>query len=51
MRLEVFAQKSQKWIQMQKQRYGEKPKGGFVNMRKQVSCTLLHVYLHIVTPN
>ena len=33
---EVLAQKSQKWIQMQKKRYGEKRKGGFVDMGKQV---------------
>jgi pre-mRNA-processing factor 8 len=34
---EVLAHKSQKWIQMQKKRYGEKRKGGFVDMGKQVS--------------
>lgn len=34
---EVLAQKSQKWIQMQKKRYGEKRKGGYVDMGKQVS--------------
>ena len=33
---EVLAQKSQKWIQMQRKRYGEKRKGGFVDMGKQV---------------
>ena len=33
---EVLAQKSKKWIQMQKKRYGEKRKGGFVDMGKQV---------------
>lgn len=33
---EVLAQKSQKWIQMQKKRYGEKRKGGYVDMGKQV---------------
>ena len=33
---EVLAQKSQKWVQMQKKRYGEKRKGGFVDMGKQV---------------
>lgn len=33
---EMLAQKSQKWIQMQKKRYGEKRKGGFVDMGKQV---------------
>ena len=31
---EVLAQKSQKWIQ---KRYGEKQKGGFVDISKQVS--------------
>jgi hypothetical protein len=34
---EVLAQKSQKWIQMQNRRYGEKRKGGYVDMGKQVS--------------
>lgn len=34
---EVLLQKSQKWIQMQKKRYGEKRKGGYVDMGKQVS--------------
>ena len=33
---EVLAQKSQKWIQMQKRRYGEKRTGGYVDMGKQV---------------
>jgi pre-mRNA-processing factor 8 len=33
---ENLAQKSQKWIQMQKKRYGEKRKGGYVDMGKQV---------------
>jgi pre-mRNA-processing factor 8 len=33
---ELLAQKSQKWIQMQKKRYGEKRKGGYVDMGKQV---------------
>ena len=33
---DVVAQKSQKWIQMQKKRYGEKRKGGFIDMGKQV---------------
>jgi hypothetical protein len=28
--------KSQKWVQMQKKRYGQKRKGGFVDMGKQV---------------
>ena len=36
---EVLAQKSQKWVQMQKKRYGEKRKGGFVDMGKQVCAT------------
>jgi pre-mRNA-processing factor 8 len=34
---EVIAQKSQKWIQMQKKRYGEKRKAGYIDMGKQVS--------------
>jgi pre-mRNA-processing factor 8 len=33
---EALAQKSQKWIQMQNRRYGEKRKGGYVDMGKQV---------------
>jgi pre-mRNA-processing factor 8 len=33
---EVLAQKSQKWVQMQNKRYGEKRKGGYVDMGKQV---------------
>jgi pre-mRNA-processing factor 8 len=33
---EVLAQKSQKWVSMQKKRYGEKRKGGYVDMGKQV---------------
>ena len=37
---EVLAQKSQKWIQMQKKRYGEKRKGGYVDMGKQVSTII-----------
>jgi hypothetical protein len=37
---EVLAQKSQKWIQMQRKRYGEKRKGGYVDMGKQVCCIL-----------
>jgi hypothetical protein len=34
---EVLAVKSQKWIQMQKKRYGQKRKGGYVDMGKQVN--------------
>jgi len=48
---EVLAQKSQKWIQMQKKRYGEKRKGGFVDMGKQVSTDVGHDSVHIVTPS
>lgn len=33
---EVLAQKSHKWIQMQNKRYGEKRKGGFIDVGKQV---------------
>ncbi|KAF8194228.1 NUC071 domain-containing protein [Pholiota molesta] len=32
---EAIAQKSQKWVQMQRKRYGEKRKGGYVDMGKQ----------------
>ncbi|KAJ3800917.1 NUC071 domain-containing protein [Lentinula aff. detonsa] len=32
---EIIAQKSMKWVQMQKKRYGEKRRGGFVDMGKQ----------------
>jgi pre-mRNA-processing factor 8 len=33
---EVLAQKSQKWIQMQNKRYGERRKGGYIDIGKQV---------------
>jgi hypothetical protein len=33
--------KSQKWIQMQKKRYGQKRKGGYVDMGKQVRYTTI----------
>jgi pre-mRNA-processing factor 8 len=46
---EVLAHKSQKWIQMQKKRYGEKRKGGFVDMGKQVSQDVYNDQAHIVT--
>jgi hypothetical protein len=36
---EVLALKSQKWIQMQKKRYGQKRKGGYIDMGKQVRST------------
>jgi pre-mRNA-processing factor 8 len=36
---EVLAQKSQKWIQMQNKRYGERRKGGYIDIGKQV-CEL-----------
>lgn len=39
---EQLAQKSQKWIQMQNKRYGEKRKGGYVDMGKQVRTPSLH---------
>lgn len=32
----VIAQKSMKWVQMQRKRYGEKRRGGYVDMGKQV---------------
>lgn len=37
---EMLVQKSQKWVSMQRKRYGEKRKGGYVDMGKQV-CTLV----------
>ena len=37
---DVLAHKASKWIQMQKKRYGEKRKGGYVDMGKQVSLTI-----------
>jgi len=33
---EVLSVKSQKWMQMDKKRYGQKRKGGYVDMGKQV---------------
>jgi hypothetical protein len=41
---DVLAHKSPKWVQMQNKRYGEKRKGGFVAMGKEVS--LLKVRFH-----
>lgn len=32
-----------KWIQMQKKRYGEKRKGGYVDMGKQVRCLFPYI--------
>ena len=40
---EMLAQKSQKWVSMQKRRYGEKRKGGYIDMGKQV-CFLCCIY-------
>ena len=37
----AIAQKSQKWVQMQRKRYGEKRKGGYVDMGKQVRLLAL----------
>jgi pre-mRNA-processing factor 8 len=34
---DVLAHKCSKWVQMQNKRYGEKRKGGYVDMGKQVS--------------
>lgn len=39
----VIAQKSMKWVQMQKKRYGEKRRGGYVDMGKQVR---IHSRIH-----
>ncbi len=41
---EVLALKSQKWIQMQKKRYGQKRKGGYIDMGKQVRSTDLRFF-------
>ena len=41
---EVLALKSQKWIQMQKKRYGQKRKGGYIDMGKQVRQTKLYFF-------
>jgi pre-mRNA-processing factor 8 len=35
---EVLAHKSQKWIQVQNKRYGEKRKAGYIDIGKQVSA-------------
>ncbi|KIM61131.1 hypothetical protein SCLCIDRAFT_26098 [Scleroderma citrinum Foug A] len=32
---EMLMQKSQKWVSMQKKRYGEKRKGGYIDMGRQ----------------
>ena len=39
---EMLMQKSQKWVSMQKKRYGEKRKGGYIDMGRQV-CVVLHI--------
>jgi pre-mRNA-processing factor 8 len=43
---EVLAQKSQKWVSMQKKRYGEKRKGGYVDMGKQVGSVGMVFYTY-----
>ncbi|KAI5985054.1 NUC071 domain-containing protein [Pisolithus albus] len=40
---DMLTQKSQKWVAMQKRRYGEKRKGGYVDMGKQ-DLPLAHVH-------
>jgi hypothetical protein len=47
----VIAQKSQKWVQMQRKRYGEKRKGGYVDMGKQVSGACVASYSWKVLTN
>ena len=42
---EVLALKSQKWIQMQKKRYGQKRKGGYIDMGKQVRQSNSYFFL------
>jgi hypothetical protein len=44
---DMLALKSQKWIQMQKKRYGEKRKGGYVDMGKQVR----RIFVSVSTPD
>ena len=45
---EVLALKSQKWIQMQKKRYGQKRKGGYIDMGKQVRPTNLYFFYDLL---
>ena len=45
---EVLALKSQKWIQMQRKRYGQKRKGGYVDMGKQVRFTTTNLFKLLV---
>jgi pre-mRNA-processing factor 8 len=46
---EVLSVKSQKWIQMQKKRYGQKRRGGFVDMGKQVRHNANSRYFQVLS--
>ena len=46
---EVLAVKSQKWIQMQKKRYGQKRRGGYVDMGKQVRCNTIFIDFQVLS--
>jgi pre-mRNA-processing factor 8 len=43
---EVLRAKSQKWLQMQNRRYGERRKVGFIDSGKQVTSPIVTLYGH-----
>ena len=42
---EILTQKSQKWVQMQNKRYGEKRKAGYIDSGKQASFVLFLAFV------
>ena len=43
---EALAHKASKWIQMQKKRYGEKRKGGYIDMGKQARFNFVVLFYY-----
>lgn len=43
---EVLRARSQKWLQLQNRRYGEKRKTGFIDSGKQVNSPIIMLYRH-----
>ena len=46
---EVLRAKSQKWLQLQNRRYGEKRKTGFIDSGKQVNSPIVTLYRHKIS--
>jgi len=46
---EVLRAKSQKWLQMQNRRYGEKRKTGFIDSGKQVTSSIVTLSCHKIS--